>query len=118
MLYEVITIDIEPDWVYLSKNNDGLPLNQYFIENPQMILGKIVEGNKLYGNKAEIDTMCIPFENSDLNEQLKIAINNLSVNFKRTKQQLNHNKSDNIISKVVLPADPNVKNFSFRNNFV
>ena len=55
-------IDIAPDWVYTEKNTDGLVLNNYFIENPEMILGKIVEGNKLYGS----GTMVVPYENADL----------------------------------------------------
>ena len=63
-----------PDWVHIGETADGLPINQYFAENPDMVLGKVVDGNKLYGS----GTMVIADENSDLSEQLKIAVSKLS----------------------------------------
>ena len=53
-----------PDWVHLGKTEDGLKVNSYFAENPEMVLGTIVEGNKLYGRND--DTMCIPIDGADL----------------------------------------------------
>ena len=70
-------IDIAPDWVYTSKNPDGLTINNYFIENPEMILGKVVEGNKLYGK----GTMVVPFENSDLKVILNEAVKKIKGNY-------------------------------------
>ncbi len=60
-------LDIEPDWIQLGKTADGLSINKYFEDHPEMILGKIVEGNKLYGNK---DTMCIPIERQNLKNEI------------------------------------------------
>ena len=64
-----------PDWVHLGQTSDGLPVNKYFEQHPEMVLGNIVEGNKLYGRKN--NTMCIPFENADLSQQLQDAVQNL-----------------------------------------
>lgn len=67
-------LDIEPDWIKLGKTADGLSINKYFENHPEMILGKIVEGNKLYGNK---DTMCIPIEGQNLKNELHQALGKL-----------------------------------------
>lgn len=64
-----------PDWVHLGKTEDGLRVNSYFAENPEMVLGKIVEGNKLYGRND--DTMCIPVEGADLRQQIHDAVQKL-----------------------------------------
>lgn len=64
-----------PDWVHLGKTEDGLRVNSYFAENPEMVLGKIVEGNKLYGRND--DTMCVPIEGADLRQQIHDAIQRL-----------------------------------------
>lgn len=103
-------IDIEPDWIHLGKNENGLTINQYFIDNPQMVLGEIIEGNKLYGNKSEVDTMCVPFEGAVLKEQLKIAVSNIKATIpeKSINTVLDDIKIENSI-----PADPNVKNLSY-----
>ena len=71
-----LTPDTMPSWIDLGRTEDGLPVNQYFIDNPDMVLGKIVEGNKLYG-RGDDDTMCIPIEGADLSEQLEKAIGNI-----------------------------------------
>ena len=70
-----LTPDNTPSWVDLGQTEDGLPVNQYFAEHPDMVLGKIVRGNKLYGR--DDDTMCIPVEGADLSEQLEKAIGNV-----------------------------------------
>lgn len=78
-------IDIAPDWVYTSKNSDGLTINNYFIENPDMILGKVVEGNKLYGK----GTMVVPFENSDLKVILNEAVKKIKGNYTAENASVN-----------------------------
>lgn len=105
-------IDIAPEWVYTGKDENGFTCNQYFIDNPEMILGKTVEGNKLYGN----GTMVIPFENSDLKELLNKAV--LQIQGKYTKEKAVVAETTNVnkpsaSEPQVLPADPNVKNFTY-----
>uniref|UniRef100_UPI000A468DE6 N-6 DNA methylase n=1 Tax=Porcipelethomonas ammoniilytica TaxID=2981722 RepID=UPI000A468DE6 len=104
-------IDIAPDWVYTSKNPDGLTINNYFIENPEMILGKVVEGNKLYGK----GTMVVPFENSDLKVILNEAVKKIKGNYTAEKSVIAKpsGKKKDKFKPEILPADPTVKNFSY-----
>lgn len=101
-------LDIAPEWVHISKNADNLPLNQYFIDNPDMVLGEIVEGNKLYGNKQRADTMCIPIKGANLREQLREALSKLQAKISTAEQS-----GDKISDEDILPADPDVRNFSY-----
>lgn len=66
-----------PSWVELGHTADGLPINRYFEEHPEMILGRIVDGNKLYGSSHGTNTMCVPLEGADLQEQLRQAVSRL-----------------------------------------
>ena len=72
-----------PDWVHLGKTEDGLWVNRYFTENPEMVLGTIVEGNKLYGRND--DTMCIPIEGADLRQQIHEAVQKLDTQISTVK---------------------------------
>lgn len=72
-----------PDWVHLGKTEDGLKVNSYFAENPEMVLGKIVEGNKLYGRND--DTMCVPIEGADLRQQIHDAVQKLDAQISAVK---------------------------------
>ncbi len=100
-------LEIEPDWVYRGLNADGLAINQYFIDNPDMVLGKIVAGNKLYG--SDDDTSCIPFENFDLREQLRKALSKINIDIKQTEII-----SDILPDKAKLSEIPaNTKPFSY-----
>lgn len=72
-----------PDWVHLGKTEDGLRVNSYFAENPEMVLGTIVEGNKLYGRND--DTMCIPIEGADLRQQIHEAVQKLNAQISQVK---------------------------------
>lgn len=72
-----------PDWVHLGKTEDGLRINSYFAENPEMILGTIVEGNKLYGRND--DTMCVPIEGADLRQQIHDAVQKLDAQISDVK---------------------------------
>ena len=65
-----------PDWVHIGQTEDGLSINKYFEQHPEMVLGKMVAGNKLYGR--EDDTMCVPIEDADIKELLENAVNRLS----------------------------------------
>jgi hypothetical protein len=67
-------IDIEPDWVHLSTTEDGIPINSYFADNPDMVLGTMAYDDRMYGNASE--TTCMPYENADLAELLREALEN------------------------------------------
>ncbi len=100
------SIDIEPEWIHLAENEDGIPVNSYFIEHPEMMLGTMAYDDMMYGNKTE--TTCMPFEDADLAEQLKTAIGNIHTqitDYERNEQEESETES--------IPADPDVRNFSF-----
>lgn len=100
-------LDIEPDWINLGKTADGLSINKYFADHPEMILGKIVEGNKLYGNK---DTMCIPIEGQDLKNELHQALGKLQGRIEPVK---NSHEYGNEERSGVIPSNENIKNLSY-----
>ena len=99
-----------PEWTKLGHTADGLQINKYFEDHPEMIIGKIVEGNKLYGNK---DTMCVPVEGQDLRIELRKALQNISCEIKPVERA---ERADKIVSApeklTVLPAEDE-KNFSY-----
>lgn len=97
-------IDIEPDWVHLSTDENGIRINSYFAEHPEMILGdmKIVTGR--FGD----ETTCMPYENADLESLLDEAVSNIHGEITEYETEENIEEGDNSI-----PADPNVRNFSF-----
>ncbi len=102
-------VDIEAEWTKLGQTADGVPVNKYFEEHPEMILGQMKQGVEfsMYGNATE--TACVPLENADLKAQLKAAIANI-------KGQIPEIEAAEIADgKAVesIPADPNVRNFSF-----
>ena len=72
-----------PEWIHLGKTEDGLRVNSYFAENPEMVLGTIVEGNKLYGRND--DTMCIPIEGADLRQQIHEAVQKMDTQISSVK---------------------------------
>lgn len=75
----------QPEWTAIGQMADGLPINQYFASHPEMVLGTIVEGNKLYGNSSGIDTMCVPIEGADLKTQLREAVSHIHGQISREK---------------------------------
>ena len=99
-------IDIEPDWVHLGQTKNGVPVNSYFTDHPDMMLGEMVYDDRMYGNKNE--TTCNPFPDSDLAEQLNEAISNIHAEVTEYERDEDEPEEDNTI-----PADPNVRNFSY-----
>ncbi len=95
--------DIEPDWVHLDTDPNGIRMNSYFVQNPDMILGKMVMESTRFG----MDSVCRGDENADLSELLQSAIQNLHAEITEYQHE-ELEKEDNSI-----PADPNVRNFSF-----
>lgn len=97
-------IDIEPDWVHLNTDKNGIRMNSYFAEHPEMILGdmKIVSGR--FGD----ETTCTPYENADLESLLDEAVSNIHGEITEYETEENIKEEDNSI-----PADPDVRNFSY-----
>lgn len=103
-----LAVGAEPEWTKLGHTADGFQINKYFEQHPEMIIGKIVEGNKLYGNK---DTMCVPVEGQDLRTELRRALSSIKCEIRSVeKTEKTQNKSDKL---TVLPAEDDMKNFSY-----
>ena len=100
-------IEIEPDWVHLGKNDDGFAINSYFIDNPEMVLGRQTSESTQYGKQ---DFTVEPYENLDLGVQLKYAIQNIKGTY--TEAEL-PDLGDGEVIDTSIPADPNVKNYSY-----
>ncbi len=100
-------IEIEPDWVHLGKNDDGFAINSYFIDNPEMVLGRQTSESTQYGKQ---DFTVEPYENLDLGVQLKYAIQNIKGIY--TEAELPELGEGEAIDTSI-PADPNVKNYSY-----
>ena len=97
-------VDIEPDWVHIGTDENGYIINQYFIDNPDMVLGEMKEISGPFGPQ----TACIAYEDADLSELLDGAIQNIHAQI--TEYEVDDLSNDEDLS---IPADPNVKNFSY-----
>ena len=97
-----------PDWCYVGKNHDGIPINNYFLDHPEMILGTMKQGMEfsMYGNADE--TACVPIEGADLSEQLEKAVSNLKLTNAIRKRTQETEKEAGVI-----PAVEDVRNFAF-----
>ena len=100
-------IEIEPDWVHLGANADGFAINQYFIDHPEMVLGRQTSESTQYGRQ---DFTVAPIEGADLAEQLSGAIRNIRGTY--AEAELPDLGEDETIVDTI-PADPNVRNFSY-----
>ncbi len=96
--------DIMPDWVNLATLENGITVNQYFADNPDMILGEMEMVSGPFGPTPT----CTPFEGADLSEQLNDAIQNIHATI--TEYEIDDISNEEDFS---IPADPNVKNFSY-----
>ena len=97
-------IDIVPDWVQLGTNENGITMNSYFVEHPEMILGEMKTVSGRFGEEVT----CVPFENADLSELLSEAVANIHGEISDYEVEDELEEEDNSI-----PADPNVRNFSY-----
>ena len=99
-------IDIEPDWIHLGQTADGIPVNSYFVDHPDMVLGRMQWDKSMYGNEKE--TTCEPIPGADLAQQLHAAVRNIDGEYKRMEifeTDINEGRT--------IPADPDVRNFSY-----
>ena len=100
-------IDREPEWVQVGQTPEGYTINQYFVDHPDMVLGELSAESTQYGRE---DVTVNPIEGSDLAEQLKSAMAHINGRYEameRVNTELDEGASH------ILPADPNVKNFSY-----
>lgn len=95
------------EWLHLGQTENGVPINQYFIDHPEMVLGEMAFDDMMYGNAKE--TTCKPFEDESLSDLLAEAVQNLHAEYADYEiEDLAGEEEDKSI-----PADPNVRNFSF-----
>ena len=96
-------LDVEPDWVHLGKDENGITMNQYFIDNPDMIMGETVMRSGPFGQEPTVKA----YEGQDLGELLSEAISNIHAEIKTVETDELEEENGSI------PADPTVKNFSY-----
>lgn len=97
-------IDIEPDWVHLDTDENGIKMNSYFVQHPEMILGEM----KMVSGRFGMEATCMPYENADLAAQLDEAVANIHGEITEYETEEELEEEDNSI-----PADPTVRNFSY-----
>ena len=97
-------IDIEPDWVHLDTDENGIRMNSYFVQHPETILGEM----KMVSGRFGPEATCEPFENADLSELLNEAVSNIHGEISEYEVADELEEEDNSI-----PADPTVRNFSY-----
>ena len=101
-------IDIEPDWVHLGQTADGIPVNSYFAEHPEMVLGTMVWDDSMYGARQE--TACLPIEGAAFSAQLAEAVTHITGSYQAVVQpELGEGET----IRESIPADPDVRNYSY-----
>ena len=95
-------------WVHLSQTEDGIPINAYFAGHPEMVLGRMAWDRSMYGNEKE--TTCEPIEGAELAQQLAEAVGNIRGAYREAELP---DLADGEDVRETLPADPNVKNYSY-----
>lgn len=97
-------VDIEPDWLFLDEDANGIRMNKYFVEHPDMVLGEMV----MQSGRFKPESACKAYEDRTLEEQLDIAVQNINGEITEyTIEDVEENEVNYI------PADPNVRNYSF-----
>ena len=97
-------IDIEPDWIHLDTDENGIKMNSYFVQHPEMILGEM----KMVSGRFGMEATCVPYENADLAAQLDEAVANIHGEITEYETEEELEEEDNSIL-----ADPAVRNFSY-----
>lgn len=96
--------EIEPDWIFIDEDANGIRMNKYFVEHPEMILGEMVMKSGRFGEESS----CKAYEDRTLEEQLDVAVENIKGEIK--EYEVEDIDEDDVS---YIPADPNVRNFSF-----
>ena len=92
------------DWVHLDTDENGIKMNSYFVQHPEMILGEM----KMVSGRFGMEATCVPYENADLAAQLDEAVANIHGEITEYETEEELEEEDNSI-----PADPTVRNFSY-----
>ena len=100
-------IDIEPEWVHLGENADGFAINQYFIDHPEMVLGRQTSESTQYGRQ---DFTVAPIEGANLAALLHAAVQSIGGEYRAAELP---DLGENETIQDTIPADPNVKNYSY-----
>ena len=98
-------VDIEPDWVHLATDANGIRMNAYFVDNPEMVLGDM----QMVSGPHGMESACIAYENAELGDLLRDAIQNIHAEI--TEFEIDDLEADD--EDLSIPADPDVRNFSF-----
>lgn len=98
-------IDIEPDWVHLATDANGIRMNAYFVDNPEMVLGDM----QMVSGPHGMESACIAYENAELGNLLRDAIQNIHAEI--TEFEIDDLEAED--EDLSIPADPDVRNFSF-----
>lgn len=96
-------LDIEPDWIQLDNTEDGIRMNKYFVDNPDMVLGNM----KMVSGRFGPESTCIPYDDRSLEELLDVAVKNIQGQI--TEVQI----GDEFEEDLSIPALPDVRNFSY-----
>ena len=102
-------IDHEPDWVQLGKTENGFAINQYFVDHPEMVLGQLTAESTQYGRE---ELTVAPIEGANLADQLAEAVQHIKGQYAEVEVET-PDIADAENEKHILPADPDVKNFSY-----
>lgn len=97
-------IDIEPDWVHLDTDENGVKMNSYFVRHPEMVLGEM----KMVSGRFGLESTCEPYDGADLESQLAEAVSNIHGEI--SDYEIDEELAEEDTS---IPADPSVRNFSF-----
>lgn len=98
-------VDIEPDWVHLATDANGIRMNAYFVDNPEMVLGDM----QMVSGPHGMESACIAYENAELGDLLRDAIQNIHAEI--TEFEIDYLEAED--EDLSIPADPDVRNFSF-----
>ena len=102
-------MDHEPDWVQLGKTEDGFAINQYFVDHPEMVLGELTAESTQYGRE---ELTVVPIEGAVLADQLAEAVQHIEGQYVEVEVET-PDVADAEVERKTLPADPDVKNFSY-----
>ena len=102
-------IDHEPDWIQLGKTEDGFTINSYFVDHPEMVLGELTTESTQYGRE---ELTVAPIEGANLADQLAEAVQHIEGQYTEVEVET-PDIADAENEKHILPADPEVKNFSY-----
>ena len=102
-------MEVEPDWVHLGVTEDGIPINSYFVEHPQMVLGHMEYDKRIYGQDSRY-TVCV---NDDPKFNMYDELNDAIKNMQAEITSFEKIEEESEVSEDIIPADPDVRNFSY-----